>query len=414
MPPSSEHNPSDSRWPRTLLALRHRNFRLYWSGQIVSLIGVWMQIVAQGWLVYRLTDSELMLSLVNLVGLLPVVPVSLLAGVISDRFPRRRLILVTEVVLMGQALVLALLTWLGIVQVWHIIVLSFVLASASALEQPARLAFIVDVVGKEDLTNAIALNSGVYNAARILGPAIAGLLVAWVGEAGCFFINAVTFLAVIVALLAIRLPRQDRAREQFRVAGSLMDGLRYTWQTRPIRSLMLIVALSSFLTLPYITLMPAFADDVLRVGSDGYGFLMTGVGIGAIFGAMVVASVRTGHRGTWLTVGNVIAPALLVLFCLSMDFPIALVLVVLVGGGNAVRQTLANSLIQINTAEDFHGRVMSVFNLLFNGMSRVGAVAVGALAEITGVSLAVGASAVLMVMAGVVMIWAMPEVRNLV
>ncbi len=413
MLPSSEKTPSASRWPRTVRALRHRNFRLYWSGQVVSLIGVWMQIVAQGWLVYRLTDSELMLSLVNFIGLVPVVPISLLGGVISDRLPRRRLILVAEIVLLIQALVLATLTWLGLIEVWHIIVLSFVLASAAAVEQPARLAFIVDVVGKEDLTNAVALNSGVYNIARIVGPAIAGILVAGIGEAGCFFVNGATFVPVILALLAIRLPARAGLTQRLQVGGSLLNGLRYTWETKTIRSLMIIVALSSFLTLPYIVLMPVFAEDVLRVGSDGYGFLMTAVGGGAILGAVAVANVHSGRRGRWLIVSNIVAPGLLALFCLSTAFPLSLALAMLVGGANAVRQTLANSLIQIETAEPYHGRVMSIFNLLFNGMSRVGAVGVGGVAEFTGAPLAVGASAGGMLLAGMLMSWCMPSVREL-
>ena len=267
-----------SRWPRTHRALRHRNFRLYWTGQVASLVGTWMQIVAQGWLVYRLTDSPMMLGLVNVVGLVPVVPVSLLAGVLSDRFSRKKLIIVTEIVLMLQALILAYLTWSGIVQVWHVIALSFVLGGAAALEQPARLAFVVDTVGKEDLSNAVALNSSMYNVARIVGPAAAGLLVAWIGEAGCFLINGITYVPIIFAMVAIRLPSREATKEKLQVMGSLASGFRYTWDTRAIRSLLLIVALSSFFTLPYITLMPVFARDVLAAGPEGLGFLMMAVG----------------------------------------------------------------------------------------------------------------------------------------
>jgi MFS family permease len=365
------------------------------------------------WLVYRLTDSELVLGLVSVVGLVPVLPVSLLAGVISDRLPRRGLIIITEIVLMGQALILALLTWLGIIQVWHVIVLSFFLGAASALEQPARLAFVVDVVSKEDLTNAVALNSSVYNVARIVGPAVAGMLVAWIGEAGCFFINGVTFLAVIVALYAIRLPAKARPGGQLQVAGSLVDGLRYTWDTKVIRLLMIIVALSSFLTLPYITLMPAFVEDALQAGPEALGFLLTAVGVGAILGAMIVANLHSGRRGRWLILSNVFAPALLILFCLSTSLLLSLALVALVGGANAVRQTLANSLIQLRAADEYHGRVMSVFNLLFNGMSRVGALGVGGVAEVTGAPLAVGASATAMLVAGLAILWRMPDVREL-
>jgi MFS family permease len=372
-----------------------------------------MQIVAQGWLVYRLTDSPLMLGLTNVVGLLPVVPLSLLAGVLSDRFSRRKLIIITETVLMLQALGLAYLTWLGIVQIWHVMVLSFVLGGAAALEQPARLAFVVDTVGKEDLSNAVALNSSVYNAARIVGPALAGLLVAWIGEAGCFLINGLTYLPVILAMFAIHLPFQQAEKEKLQVMSSLASGFRYVRDTRVIRSLLLIVAFSSFFTLPYITLMPVFARDVLEAGPEGLGFLMTAVGAGAIAGALAVANVESGRRGGWLMLGNLLGPVFLFLFCVSRSFALSMVMVVLLGASNAVRQTLANSLIQIMTSARYHGRVMSIFNLLFNGMSRTGALGVGAVAELTGVPLALGASALISLMLGLVMLRGMPEVLRL-
>ncbi len=410
---SPESSVREFRWPRTFRALRHRNFRLFWSGQTFSLIGTWMQIVAQGWLVYRLTDSPLMLGLVNVVALIPVVPVSLLAGVISDRFPRRKLIIITEMVLMLQAFVMAALVWLNVIQVWHIVVLSFVLGAASALEQPARLAFVVDTVGKEDLTNAVALNSSMYNSARIVGPSIAGLLLAWIGESGCFFVNGVTYLAVILALLAVRLPPQIAPQESLRMTDSLVDGLRYVWDATTIRALMAIVAVSSFFTLPYIALMPVFARDVLQAGPEVLGFLMTGVGIGAITGALGVANIEAGRRGKWLTWGNVMGPVFLFLFCLSRSFPMSLALVVLVGASNAVRQTLANSLIQITSSEEYHGRVMSVFNLLFNGMSRVGALGVGAMAEVTSAPWALGLGAIVSFAWGLAVIWRMPHVQRL-
>ncbi len=413
MLPSSDSSLRAFGWPRTFRALRHRNYRLFWSGQTISLVGTWMQIVAQGWLVYRLTDSPLMLGLVNVVALLPVAPLSLLAGVISDRFPRRNLIVITEIVLMLQALIMAVLIWLNMIQIWHIAVLSFVLGAAAAVEQPARLAFVVDVVGKEDLTNAVALNSSMYNSARIVGPAIAGLLLAWIGEAGCFFVNAVTYLAVILAMLAVRLPPQIPPRKPLRVTESLREGLGYVWDAKVIRALMSVVAVSSFFTLPYIALMPVFARDVLGSGPEGMGFLMTAVGIGAITGALGVANIQQGRRGKWLTWGNIMGPVFLLLFCLSGSFALSLVLVVLVGASNAVRQTLANSLIQLTSAEEFHGRVMSVFNLVFNGMSRIGALGVGAMAEVTSVPWALGLGAIVSLVWGLSVIWRMPYVHRL-
>jgi MFS family permease len=409
----SEPSPQASSWPRTFRALRNRNFRLFWSGQTVSSIGTWMQIVAQGWLVYRLTDSALMLGLVSVVGLAPVVPVSLLAGVVSDRFSRRRLIIASEVVLGLVAFALAALTWLQVIEVWHIVVLTFVLGAAAALEQPARLAFVMDAVGREDLSNAVALNSAMYNSARIVGPAIAGILVAWIGEAGCFFINAMTYLATIFAMLAIRLPQRPAPSGALELTGSLVEGLRYVWNAKTIRALMSIVAISSFLTLPYVTLMPIFARDVLLSGPEGLGFLMTAVGAGAIVGALGVASIEAGRRGRWLALGNVTGPLFLALFCVSRSFPLSLALVAMVGASNAVRQTLANSLIQVLSREDYHGRVMSIFNLNFNGSSRIGALGVGSLAEVIGAPLAVGLAALLGLGWAVIVLLRMPYVHRL-
>jgi MFS family permease len=379
----------------------------------VSLVGTWMQVVAQGWLVYRITDSPLMLGLVSVVSLVPVVPVSLLAGVIGDRLPRRNLLIVTQTVAMLQAFSLALLTWLDLIQVWQIIILSFVAGGATALEQPIRLAFVVDTVGKEDLTNAVALNASVYNVGRIVGPAIAGTLVGWLGEAGCFFVNGITYLAVIVALLGIRLSPQKKPERRLRVAGDLVGGLKYIWNTKIIRSLMIIVAVSSFFVLPYLALMPVFARDVLQTGPEGLGFLMTTVGVGAIGGALLVASIQSGNRGKWLIGGSILGPLFLVLFCLSRSLALSLVLVFLVGASSAVRQTLANSLVQTTASEEFHSRVMSIFYLNFVGMSQVGAFCFGAVAELMGAPLAVSIGAAISLVLGLAIVWRMPEVYRL-
>jgi MFS family permease len=372
-----------------------------------------MQTVAQSWLVYRLTDSPFMLGLVNFVGLLPVVPVSLLAGVISDRFSRRNLIVIADIVLMLQALVMAALIWSNVVQVWHVIVLSFVLGAAVALEQPARLAFVVDAVGKEDLTNAVALNASVFNTARIVGPSIAGLTVAWIGEAGCFLINGLSYLAVILALLAIRLPPRAVSQTRPKIGGGMVAGFRYVWGTQTVRALMTIVAVSSFFTMSYVALTTVFAQDVLQVGPSGLGFLMTAVGGGAMIGALGVASIQTGRRGKWMTLGNLLGPAVLILFCLSRSLALSLALIAVVAASSSVRQTLATSLIQIATPEEYQGRVMSIFNLLFLGMSRVGVLGIGGLAEIVGVTWAVGLGATISLIWGLIVIWRMPYVHHL-
>ena len=369
--------------------------------------------MAQGWVVYELTDSPLMLGLVNFAALLPVVPISLLAGVLSDRFSRRKLIIATESVLALQALIMAALIWSGMIQVWHIIVLSFILGAAAALEQPARLAFVMDVVGKEDLSNAVALNSSAYNAARIIGPSIAGLIIAAFGEAACFAINGVTYLAVILPLLFIHIPIKATTEDKVPIMGGMVDGLKYTWNSKVIRDLMFIVALASFLTLPYIALMPVFAKDILQVGAQGLGFLLTAVGFGAILGAFGVATLEEGHRGLWLAIANVVGPILLILFCLSNSFYLSLLLVVLVGASNATRQTLANSLIQLNAADEYHGRVMSIFNLLFNGMSRAGALGIGAMAEFASAAWAMGSSAIISAIIGLILLIRLPAIRKL-
>jgi len=402
-----------SKWPRTFRALQHRNYRLYWFGQIFSLIGTWMQIVAQGWLIYRLTDSPFMLGMVNLVGLLPVVPISLLSGVISDRFSRRKIILITEVILMLQALILAALTWLDIITVWHVIVLSFVLGAAAALEQPVRLAIVVDLVGKEDLTNAVALNSSIYNSARIIGPAIAGFLVAFWGEAGCFLINGLSFSGVIIALLLMDFPAQTTQKEPLQIGAKLIDGFRYIWEEKTIRMLLVIIAYSSFLTLPYVALMPAFAKDILRTGPEGLGLLMTGIGIGAMVGALGIAGIQPGKRGLWMTVGNVLGPLLLLLFTLTRSLALSLMLITLIGGSNAIRQSMANSLIQLTTLDEFHGRVMSIFNLIFNGMSRVGALVIGGIAEFSGVSWALAMGGAISLLISLLIIWRMSYVHQI-
>lgn len=372
-----------------------------------------MQIVAQGWVVYNLTNSPLMLGLVNFASLLPVVPISLLAGVLSDRFSRKKLIIISEAVLMLQALIMALLLWMNVIQVWHVIVLSLILGAASALEQPARLAFVVDVVGREDLSNAVALNSSATNAARIIGPAIAGVIIASIGEAMCFFINGVSYLAVILALIVIRIPWEPKKTGALKVRGSLKEGFLYLKDNKVVQGLLLIVSLASFLTIPYIALMPVFARDILQVGSEGLGYLLTAVGIGAILGALLVARQQSGQRGKWLMIANFLGPIFLLGFSFSGNFYLSLILVVIVGAFNAVRLTLGNSLTQLNTAEAYHGRMMSIFNLLFNGMSRVGALVIGGFAEIISVSWALGISAFMSAFIGLIMIFKMPGVRKL-
>lgn len=377
------------------------------------MVGTWMQIVAQGWIVYALTDSPLMVGLVSFAALLPVLPISLVAGVLSDRYSRRTIMMVTESLLMLQAFAMAALIWLDVIQVWHIILLSFILGAAAAMEQPARLAIVADLVGDENLSNAVALNSGGNNTARIIGPSIAGLIIAAYGGAACFLINGITYLVFILALFAIRVPQQSQSSDQERFVTSLSDGFKYILQSKEILGLLFIISVASFLTIPYIALMPVFAKDILQVGADGLGFLLTAVGVGAILGAILVAYLQPGRRGKWLTIANFVGPVFLVLFSFSGTLPLSLIFVVFVGASNAIRMTLANSLAQLNSAKEYHGRVMSIFNLLFNGMSRAGALFIGGFAELTNIAWILGISAAASAIIGLVVIYRMPQVRRL-
>jgi MFS family permease len=368
-----------------------------------------MQVMAQGWLVYRITDSPLMLGLVSFIGLLPVVPMTFLAGVISDRYPRRTIMVITESVLMVQAVVLAVIVWLDKVMIWHIIVLSFVYGIAAALEQPSRLTFVSDIVGKEDLTNAVALNASAYNSARIIGPALAGFLIAEVGEAGCFIINALTYLVLILALVFMRVPTVTLVKSKMDLAGSWLGGILYSWKSQHIREILIVVATASFFLFHYLTLMPIFARDILQVGPTGLGSLMAATGAGAIIGAMLVAGIHEGRRGKWLTISNVLASALLIFFVISRFYLLSVILIILVGVTNAIRTTLANSLLQLSSSEEYRGRVMSIFFLSFSGMTQVGTLAAGALADVIGATMAVTIFAAINLFLALAFIWGMPS-----
>ena len=328
-----------SRLPPTFRALRHRNYRLWFFGQGVSLIGTWMQTMAQQVLIYRLTGSAAALGVINAIGLIPLIPLALWGGSIADRAPKRTIILIAQTVMMIQAFILAGLAWTGAVQVWQVYALAFVLAAAQAVDLPARQAFTVELVeGKEDLTNAIGLNSAMFNGARALGPALAGTLVATFGEGPAFLLNALSFVAVIISLLLMRgLPAPAGLRRSASVAGHMAEGLRFIVHQRMILVLISLVAVSAFLSMPYSTLMPVFAGKVLQTSAQPVvaflcegvhpvmrcrapqalplGLLLTTVGVGALVGALAVASLpERARRGRWLTAGNLAFPALLLAF----------------------------------------------------------------------------------------------------
>jgi MFS family permease len=398
--------------PRTFRALRHRDYRLWWFGQMVSLVGTWVQLVAQNWLVYRLTGSPAMLGMVNFVGLVPSLPMGLWAGWLADRFDKRRLVLIAQVTLFVQASVLAVLTLTGLVQVWHVMVLAFFSGLAQALDTPARQSFVVELVGKEDLTNAIALNSTIFNVARSAGPAVAGLLVIAVGEGFAFGINAISFLPVIGALMIMR-TRSVRHATKEAPHRQIAEGFRYIGNDKMVWVIISIVGVSAFFVMPYSVLLPVFAQEVFGGGADIYGFLMTCVGAGALVGALTVASLGpASRRGPLLNAATIVFASLVLSFAFIRTLWLAAAALTATGFFFVVQNSLANTLIQLSVPDRLRGRVMSIYFLVFMGAMRLGALQAGYVARYTSVkaALIIGGAVSLLYAAAVT--WRYPALRG--
>jgi MFS family permease len=400
-----------SRWQIALRALRHRNFQLFFSGQLISLIGTWMQSVAQSWLVYRLTGSALLLGSVGFASQIPVFLFAPLGGITADRFNRRHIVIGTQVASMVLAFILAALTLLHKVQVWHVFVLAALLGIVNAFDIPGRQSFLVDMVGKEDLMNAIALNSSMFNGARVIGPAIAGILVARIGEGWCFFANAVSYIAVIIGLLMMKV----QSRPQALMASPLehmMEGFRFVNRTAPIRALLLLLGLVSLVGMPYVVLMPIFADKILHGGAQGLGILMGATGVGALLGALTLAF-REGVKGLgrWVALCCAGFGASLVVFALSHNFWVSVILLLPVGYTMMLQMACSNTLIQVMVPDALRGRVMAVYSMMFMGMAPIGALLGGALADRLGAQLTVAIGGVASV-AGAAWFWSqLPKIR---
>jgi MFS family permease len=381
-----------SRWQVAGRALRHRNFQLFFSGQLISLIGTWMQSVAQSWLVYRLTGSALLLGSVGFASQIPVFLFAPLGGITADRYNRRHIVIGTQVAALLLAFVLAVLTLSGKIQVWHVFVLASLLGVVNAFDIPGRQSFLVDMVGKEDLMNAIALNSSMFNGARVIGPAIAGILVARIGEGWCFFANAVSYIAVIIGLLMMRVQSPARA-SMSSPFDHMMEGFRFVNRAAPIRALLLLLGLVSLVGMPYVVLMPIFADKILHGGARGLGILMGATGVGALFGALTLAF-REGVKGLgrWVAVSCAGFGASLLMFSLSHSFWISVILLLPVGYCMMLQMACSNTLIQVMVPDALRGRVMAVYSMMFMGMAPIGALLGGALADRLGaqVTVAVG------------------------
>lgn len=368
-----------------LRSLRHRNFQLFFGGQMISLIGTWMQNIAQAWLVYRLTNSAFLLGLVGFAGQIPVFLCAPIGGMVADRWNRHRVVIGTQTASMILAFILAALTLLRIVTVWEIMVLAMLLGMVNSFDIPARQSFLIDMVGREDLMNAIALNSSMFNGARVIGPAIAGLLVAWIGEGWCFFANAVSYIAVIAGLLAMRLGPLRRSVTEAPPLEHIAEGFRYVRQTAPIRALLLLIGLVSLVAVPYSVLMPIFADKVLHGGSRALGLLMGATGIGALLGALTLATRHGVHGlGRWVGLSAMGFGASLILFSMSRWFFVSLILLVPVGYSVMLQMSSTNTLIQTMVPDDLRGRAMSAYTMMFMGMMPLGSLLTGAMAQRIG------------------------------
>jgi MFS family permease len=395
-------------------ALRHRNFRLFLAGQLISLTGTWMQQVALGWLVYRLTRSPLLLGLVGFAAQFPSLVVSPFAGVLADRWNLRRMVLATQVLAMLQALALAGLVLSGAVTIAHVVALSVWLGIVNAADVPARQAFLVKMVeGRRDLGNAIALNSSTFNAARLVGPSLAGLLITVMGEGPVFLLNGLSYVAVIGALLAMRLPPVEARPPRSRVWGNLQEGLRYAFGFAPMRAILLLVALTSLVGVPFSVLLPVFATDVLHGGAHTLGFLTSAVGVGALVGALYLAG-RASVRG----LGRVIVASValfgvsLISFAFSRNEWLSVAILLFAGFGTMVQMASGNTILQTLVDDDKRGRVMSLYATAFQGTLPLGSLLAGALASRVGAPFTVAAGGLVCVIGALAFRRALPALRE--
>jgi MFS family permease len=373
---------------QTFPALKHRNFRLFWFGQCISLIGTWMQNIGQSWLVLQLTGSPLKLGYVSAIQFLPVMLFSLFAGPLVDRFPKRRVLIFTQSSLAVLAAILATLTRLGVVRYWHILVLAALLGIINTLDMPTRQAFIIELVGREDLMNAIALNSSVFNLARIIGPAVAGFLIGLVGIAVCFYLNALSFLAVIAGLLLMDITTAVplRTRQSLRdVLQNIGEGLRYI-AVKPLISMPLILlAAISLFVMNFNVTIPIFAKHDLGQNAAGYGLLMTAMGAGSLLGALALAArSKKGPRLRLMLGGALGMSVFLAILGLERSYLWAASTLLLVGLASITLTASVNTMIQLNSEDRMRGRVMSVYSLVFAGVTPIGSLYAGKVTDLSG------------------------------
>lgn len=398
----------------TFSAMRHRNFQLYFGGQLISNIGTWMQIIAQGWVVYQLGHSELTLGLVAFASAIPTLLISPWGGVVVDRMSRRRLLMMTQSGAMLLAFIMAALTFANRIQEWHVIVLAALLGVVNAFDAPARQAFVPEMVGKEDLPNAIALNSIMFNSARVLGPAAAGLALALVGAAWCFTINGISFLAVLLGLWLMNLPPRQRILNTTSPWQQLVGGVKYAAGNREISGLILLSLVFSVFGISYSTILPAFVEKILHQGAAVYGWVNAASGLGAVTGAFVLAHrVSHGKRGRLLVLTNIAFPLILIVFSFISFYPLSLLLAYGLGIGFMVQFTTINTLLQTRVHDDFRGRVMGLYTITFFGFAPFGNLLIGFLGQQIGLGIAMTLFAVCSLILSRLVLMKTPEIQKL-
>ena len=366
-------------------ALKHRNFQLFFAGQLVSLIGTWMQSTAQLWLVYRMTNSPALLGIFGFASQIPILFLASLGGYVGDRYNRHRGVIWTQTTAMILSFVLAALTLIGAVRVWEIVLIAFFAGIVNAFDVPIRQAFLVQMVGKEDLPNAIALNSSIFNGARIVGPALAGFAIAWIGEGWCFFLNGVSFLAVIIALLMMRLDKFEPRASKDSPLQNFVQGFRFAMSDRPIRSALLLMSLMSLLGMQYSVFMPIFARDILHGGPSRLGLLMSFAGVGAIAGALHFAG-RTDYKGLveWIAATSTTCSLGIVLFSQSRVYWLSAVALLAVGFSATSQMAATNTMVQGRVPDELRGRIMAVYATMVMGVQPLGALIAGGVAKRIG------------------------------
>jgi len=372
-------------------SFHHRNFRLFFAGQFISLIGTWMQSVALSWLVYQLTGSSMYLGLIGFINNFPVFVLGLWGGYLADRWNKRALLVATQVSFMLQALALAFLTLGGVVTFWAVAALALLAGAITAVDMPTRQSFVVEMVGREDLHNAIALNSSMFNSARILGPALAGLLVAAIGEGYCFLANGLSYLAVIAGLLLMRLPPAPRKVPSAPMIAHLVEGLTYAWRDRPMRAILLGMVVLNIFGASYMVLMPVMADAVLGQGAQGMGFIMGATGLGSVVAALVLALRREGKGlDRWRVLSGLGFSLTLVLFGCSRTYWLSLALAPAIGFCLILSFAAANTELQLRSPDVMRGRIMSLYAITLVGMAPFGSLLAGAVADLFSAPLAIG------------------------